>query len=376
MLKKYTETLERCTICHDQCAFSCPVFVEDRRTTVYPSRKAQIARAVLRGELPYDEETTRLFYQCTSCRLCWRWCVYLKDRKDIAPALRAARAEAVSKGVLLPEVASLAERTWNEGTPWGNLTDQYTQLAKEAPREGSKKLLLLADAATLALNLEAFRAFFTLANAANYAVQLSENLLTGFELADIGLSDMAEIKRMSTYEEITNWFDSNDAGLVVTLNPQVAYALNRWYSEEGLFIPGEVLTHSAFLAHLLEGRKLRFKPSLKSVVLQDSAYQARYLEDIESPRLILKAAFSDLREANPSGIESNPLSPEGLAPELSLKAKMGMSTRRLRELMETNAQLIVTLDPYSYFALASVAGTEVTHLDIAQALTSQARYNL
>lgn len=371
MLKKYTETLERCTICHDQCAFSCPVFVEDRRTTVYPSRKAQVARAVLRGELPYDEETTRLFYQCTSCRLCWRWCVYLKDRKDIAPALRAARAEAVSKGVLLPEVASLAERTRNEGTPWGNLTDQYAQLAKKAPSDGPKKLFLFADAATLALNPKAFRAFFVLANAANYAVQLSTNILTGFELADIGISDMADAIRTSTYEEITDWFGSNDAGPIVTLNPQVAYALNRWYSEEGLTISGEVLTHSAFLAHLLEGDKLQFKPSPKSVALQDSAYQARYLEDIESPRLILKAAFSDLREPNPSGIESNPLSPEGLAPELSLKVKKEMPRRRLRELMETNAQLIVTLDPYSYVALASVAGDEVMCLDIAQALAVQ-----
>jgi len=279
----------------------------------------------------------------------------------------------VTKGVLLPEVASLAERTRKEGTPWGDLTDQYTKLAKGAPGDGSKKLLLFADAATLALNPKAFKAFFILAEEANYAVGLSNNLLTGFELTDIGLSDMAKAICANTYEEIADWFNSNDAGPVVTLNPHVAYALNRWYSEEGLPVPGEVLTHSAFLAHLLEGGRLQFKLSPKSVVLQDSAYQARYLEDIKTPRLILEAAFTDLREANPSGIESNPLYPEGLAPELSLNVKKEMSRRRLRELMETDAQLIVTLDPYSYTALANVAGCEVMCLDITQALAAQVK---
>ncbi len=371
MLKKHVETLERCTICHDQCAFSCPVFVEDKRTTVYPSRKAQIARAVLRGELPFDEETTLLFYQCTSCRLCWRWCVYLEDRKDLAPTLRAARTEAVAQGVLLPEVASLAGRICNEGTPWGDLADQYAKLAKEAPSDGPKNLLLFADAATLALNPQSFTAFFILAETSGYAVQLSKSHLTGFELADIGLKDMAEAKRTSTQEEITNWFGSNDAGPVVTLNPQVAYALNQWYSEEGVPISGEVQTHSAFLAHLLKGGKLQFKPSPNSVVLQDSSYHARYLEDIKSPRLLLKATFPDFREANPSGIESNPAAPEGLAPELSLMVKEGMSSRRLRELMETRASQIVTLDPYTYAALANVVGDEVACLDIVQALALQ-----
>ncbi|HHY93326.1 MAG TPA: hypothetical protein GX511_08295, partial [Firmicutes bacterium] len=131
MLEQYKEVLERCTICHDQCAFSCPVFTSDRRTTVYPSRKAQVARAVLRGELPLTAETARLFYQCTSCRLCWRWCVYLKERKDLAPALRAARAQAVEQGVVLPEVADLLARARTEGTPWGDLAGRRAELAAE-----------------------------------------------------------------------------------------------------------------------------------------------------------------------------------------------------------------------------------------------------
>jgi Fe-S oxidoreductase len=370
MLEKHSEVLERCTICHDQCAFSCPVFAEDRRTTVYPSRKAQVARAVVRGELPFDEETARLFYQCTSCRLCWRWCVYLRDRKDLVPALRAARTEAVARGVVLAEVASLAERTRKEGTPWGNLAARHAELAKEAPRAGREEVLLFADAASLALNPEAFAAFFTLARAAGLTVRLSESLLTGFELADIGLVNMAKAERTRSQAELTAWFRLPEAGPVVTLNPQVAYAFNHWYREEGVALPGEVQTQSAFFARLVETGRLRFKVSSRAAVLQDSAYQARYLEDSKTPRLALGAAFSDLREAVPSGAEANPAAPEGLAPELSPQVKGRMPNRRLRELLETGARQIVTLDPYSYHALVQAAGDGVSCLDLTQALAA------
>jgi Fe-S oxidoreductase len=161
-----------------------------------------------------------------------------------------------------------------------------------------------------------------------------------------------------------------EAGPVVTLNPQVAYAFNHWYREEGVALPGEVQTQSAFFARLVETGRLRFKVSSRAAVLQDSAYQARYLEDSKTPRLALGAAFSDLREAVPSGAEANPAAPEGLAPELSPQVKGRMPNRRLRELLETGARQIVTLDPYSYHALVQAAGDGVSCLDLTQALAA------
>jgi len=368
MLEQHAEVLERCTICHDQCAFSCPVFTEDRRTTVYPSRKAQVARAVLHGELPLNQETARLFYQCTSCRLCRRWCVYLKERQDLAPALRAARAEAVARGVVLPEVAALAARTQAEGTPWGNVDGRRNELAKEAPRTGREEVLIFADAATLAQGWEAVRAFFALARAAQVAVRLSKSLLTGFELADIGLADAARALRTETAAELVDWFRSPGAGPVVTLNPQVAYALTTWYGEEGTPLPGPVTTAGAFLAGLMKKGRLRFNLAPGPVVFQDSAYQVRYLEDADSPRALLGAAFNDVCEANPSQAEANPAAPEGLAAALAPAVPKGMAVRRLAELRDTGARLIITADPYSYHALKAAAGDVVEVADLSQAL--------
>lgn len=371
MLDKHREVLERCTFCHDQCVFACPVFTQDRRMTVYPSRKAQIARAVQRGELPLNEEVTRLLYQCTSCRLCWQWCAYMEHRKDLASALRAARSEAVASGVCLPEVEAIRNRVENEGTPYGDLKTKRNDLVCGSPREGNVRILLFVDAATLALNPEAYNAFFDLAKACEIAVELTSNNLTGYELADIGLQDLADQIRLETARELAMWLSTPNIMGIVTLNPQIAYALNDWYKEQGTPVDAKVKTLSQFVAELVTAGRLKFTPTIEPAVFQDSAYQARYLEDTESPRLVLREAFSELREAEPCGVEANPASAEGLAPEIKSKVREGMAARRLRELLATGAEVIITADPFSYQALCQCVNGKARVEDFACALAAR-----
>ncbi len=67
--------LFRCALCHDQCAFACPLVRVSRSTLAYPSRLAQVALAASRGEIPPEALGDSLDF-CIDCGLCQEWCVY------------------------------------------------------------------------------------------------------------------------------------------------------------------------------------------------------------------------------------------------------------------------------------------------------------
>jgi Fe-S oxidoreductase len=115
LLARHATAQDYCNLCPRLCHHSCPVSNADRDESVTPAHKNGIAGLVRLGKRPLDEGTAELFHKCNGCRLCTSFC---EHGNDVAMSLFAARAVAVSEGVVLPGVAGIRESFDAFGNGW------------------------------------------------------------------------------------------------------------------------------------------------------------------------------------------------------------------------------------------------------------------
>lgn len=347
MLDNYKELIETCTICHDQCVFACPIFTVERKTTVYPSRKAQIARCLMNGQLDWNEESADLFYHCIGCKLCERWCVYLTDRKDPVPVFKEARKEALKRGVVLDYVGAALDRYRKHGNIYGDLSGSLAGLNKENLEGEDQRVLYLGDSDTLALSPDSARAFIRLLNRLNIKPLVSEQIDTGADALSMGFDDLGK----EVASGLAGYINGLDVDTVVVSSPKSYYALTKLYKELGLQITKTVLLEAEYLEQLLAHENIKVKKLEKSGTYQDGIYMARYLKVYDLPRRLIKPMFSGFIELRTNREEAKPAAPEDHPLGLDEGILRGIAEIRLQDIAEADADYIVTSDPFSYEAL-------------------------
>jgi len=115
-LERHAHAEQLCNLCPRLCHHACPVANAERDESVTPREKMAAAGLVRLGARALDTEAAALFYKCNGCRLCTSFC---EHENDVAQGLFAARAVAVSRGVLVPGVAELGERFARAKNPYG-----------------------------------------------------------------------------------------------------------------------------------------------------------------------------------------------------------------------------------------------------------------
>lgn len=134
----------------------------ERTEVATPTNKMRFADLVDRGRLELDESVARSFYKCTSCLNSRSGC-----RHDVAVdgPLREARRQAVSSGVVLPEVAALRDKFQRCGSPYSadlgavlRATANELELDRVERAEGAT---LVPSCATLARDPGELRAALT-----------------------------------------------------------------------------------------------------------------------------------------------------------------------------------------------------------------------
>src|SRR5688500_50306 len=105
---------------HDQDASACHWAQLTHRTADYPSRRAQLAMAVMEGSLPPTTDVVALLYRCDHCGRC-RANSTLPQPPDLARALWAVRAWLVEQGAV-PDLDALRARLEQHGHIYGDLS--------------------------------------------------------------------------------------------------------------------------------------------------------------------------------------------------------------------------------------------------------------
>ena len=352
MLDKYQELIETCTICHDQCVFACPIFTVERKTTTYPSRKAQIARCLLHQQIDWNEESADLFYHCISCKLCERWCVYLKDRKDPSPVFKEARIEAIDKNVILSYVLEAGEKYKKYGNLHGDLDSTIQQMNTENKNGEESNVLYLVDADTLALSLDSAVAFVNILNHLNIKPNLSMYIDTGIDAISIGWVELGK----ETALKLTEYINGMNVEKVVVSSPKAYYALVHMYPEINLHIEKNVLLESQYLSQILKEKGINVTKMNISATYQDGIYMARYLKEHEEPRYLIKPMVSRFIEMRTNRMEAKPVAPEDYPLGLSEEILQGIAKVRLNDIEETRTDYVITSDPNSYHALRKYLG--------------------
>ncbi|MBW2460346.1 MAG: (Fe-S)-binding protein [Deltaproteobacteria bacterium] len=84
-----------CTFCPKLCRHACPVATVEGRETTTPWAKMAALHHVANGNLPHTDEVAATWWACTGCMRCKTFCDH---DNEVAVALGAGRAEALSRG--------------------------------------------------------------------------------------------------------------------------------------------------------------------------------------------------------------------------------------------------------------------------------------
>ncbi|HLO26128.1 MAG TPA: (Fe-S)-binding protein, partial [Geobacteraceae bacterium] len=139
-----------------------------------------------------------------------------------------------------------------------------------------------------------------------------------------------------------------DVKKIVTTCPHCFNTLARDYKDLGLDIPVEHYT--TFVNRLLGEKRLRMKPEPFEFTYHDSCYLGRYMDIIDAPRAVLKAAGGRLTEMEKSGYESfccgagggRILAEEKLGSRINV-ARVGMAQATGAPLLVSNCPFCLTM---------------------------------
>lgn len=358
LLDKYNKILDDCSICHDQCVFSCPIFTIDRTTTVYPGRKVYFVRCLINGEIEYDEDVINTLYQCCGCGLCKTNCVYAEkgNPRDPILVLHEARSAIINQDIK-PKYLKYAEESINK---YGNLYgDIYNDLNKiqSANNSNNKDIMFFIDAETLKLNPESVNASIQLMSKKDITPIISEKFEVGYDLKAVGFLD----KAIGIAKDVAEYLNSSSVNKIIIASPKVYFALLEWYKELGIEIQKELIFEPNFLYELFIVQYNEYKTRYKDIqnftkmdklgVYLEGSFITRYLKNYEVPRMLIKPLFRYYKELRTNKENATPVAPADYPLGISDKIIEKMAKNRIIDIEELHPDYVVTSDAASYFAL-------------------------
>lgn len=341
---------------HDQEASACHWAQLTRRTAEYPSRRAQLALAVMERSVPPTPDVVALLYRCDDCARCRAHSI-LPQPPDLARALWSVRAWLVEQGAV-PEVEALRVRQLAHGHLGGDLSEAWTRLG---PGEAGASTVFVPDGAVLALEPGAARAALDTARCICGPVAILTDLPdAGQVLREVGLASEAEQAHETARQRIA----AGGYQRVLAGTPKEAAALGEVLKELTVDVQyvGSALAQAALRGHVRlravnsAQRRIMLHPS--AALLQNADSYAGVLDWLGT---WLGEAFWPEPEAQrtawPAALERPAIN---LDPALAQR----LAHHRLAQLLVWQPGLILTCDPYSQQALREAAPAEVEVMDL------------
>ena len=310
-------------------------------------------------------------WACTTCRACVQECPMLIEHVDAIVGIR--RNLTLTQGSAPNKVPQMLENLRQTATQNGddNKARYYWAIdlgVKTVQPNTSVDVLLVAGEGAFDMRYQrTLRALVRLLKAADidFAVMGALENDTGDTARRLG--DEATFQRLAKRNIAT--FSNLSFNRILTADPHVLHSLKNEYPAFGGHY--EVLHHSTFLAQLVSNGALKLSKSSETRKLSyhDPCYLARYNNETESPRALLKSIGLQVSEMERSGMRGRCCGGGGGAPLTDIPGKQRIPDIRIHDARSIGAEVVAVACPQCTAMLEGVVDRPEV-LDIAELLAA------
>jgi Fe-S oxidoreductase len=310
-------------------------------------------------------------WSCTTCRACVQECPMLIEHIDAIVGIR--RNLTLTQGSAPNKAPQTLENLRQTATVGGyDNTARYYWLidldVKTIQTNHPVDVLLIAGEGAFDMRYQrTLRALVKLLKAANvnFAVMGALEHDTGDTARRLG--DEATFQSLAKHNIAT--FSTLQFKRIVTPDPHVLHSLKNEYPALGGHY--EVLHHSTFLAQLSASGQLKLNKSeeTRKLTYHDPCYLARYNNETESPRTLLKSIGLQINEMERSGLRGRCCGGGGGAPLTDIPAKQRIPDIRIADARNIGAEVVAVACPQCAAMLEGVVERPEV-LDIAELLAA------
>lgn len=355
--KELCEALLSCEKCHF-CNTVCPIVSE--RVTQGPFGINRSIYYGLKWE-SIDSGLRDLIYSCTTCGKCVSMCKKVSRALPLIDIFEKAREYLLVEKMVgpMPDQVGVLKNMHVRGNPWGNAPHERTKWSEglDIPFASSSRkvdVLYFVGCASsydpqgqkIAKNLSEI-----LKKAGVDFGVLSNETCSGHEARRMGETGLF------AYLSEANMDMFKEAGVsrIVTGDPHSYFSFTQEYPDD---VKGLQIQHYVqLLNELVDEDKLKFKTELNiSATYHDPCYLGRHSEVFEEPRkLISKIPGVSLVEMENSGVDSDCCGMGGgrmwMEPPSGLTSSQAIAERRIRQALDTNAEVLLTACPFCNITL-------------------------
>jgi len=374
MLKDYRDTIYHCLKCgacreaYGVSAPICPSGIKFGFDSHYAIGRISLAKAVLGGEIKLDSDLMRRVYTCTSCGACDEQC---HDAVGVDPlqVIEELKYAAVEGGVIPPEVRDFLKSMNVYGNPYLLPSADRGKWMESTPFEsysGQDNLFYVGDVGSYderGRKIARSVADLLLRAGISFGVLGERELSDGNEVNRVGERGLYEYMAQANIE----LFKELGINRIITLSPHAYNAFKNDYPQWGGTF--EVLHYSQVLAQILAEGKI--KPSGQGemrVTFHDPCFLGRHNHEYEAPRRALKTIPGlDLVEMERNRAEALCCGGGGgnFFTDMLGSGDRSPGRLRVREALETGAQVLVTTCPKCFNMLDDALKTEAAEERIA-----------
>ncbi len=354
--KGLLEALISCEKCH-LCNTVCPIV--DTRVT---QGSFGINRSVYYGLKwnEYSEGLRDLLYSCTTCGKCVDKCKKVSRALPLVEIFEKAREFLLVEKMAgpMPQQVGVLKNMYVRGNPWGNPSHERTKWAA-----GLDIPVATPDCKVDVLYFVGCASSYD-AQAQKIAKNLSKILKfagVSFGILENETCEGHEAKRMGetglfAYLSDVNMKMFKEAGInhIVTGDPHGFYSFTQEYPDsENL----RVQHYTQFLNELIDQGKLNLTLTVnKTVTYHDPCYLGRHSGVFEEPRRLIKRIPGvTLKEIENNKEDSDCCGLGGgrmwMEPPKGLISSQAISERRIRQALDTGAEILLTACPFCNIAL-------------------------
>lgn len=338
---EYLIPIDHCRFCY-MCRQVCTVAVTTRDETLSPRSRALLLSSVLRNMLDFSPDLAEVVYKCCLCGYCESWC---QGGWKPPEYVKAARRDMVKRKQVSEAVQELKGELLDEGNVFGikrDQVDQKLQSAIESRLEKTETLLLLGNTVRYKTPEIGLIAMDLIKKCGPKISLLTNEDTSGFDLYDLGYE--AEAKRVC--DKLITEIKSVGCSMLLALDPRDAYYLSTEITKMGIELSDvDIVPLSKYIAGILKSVSFDATKKEAIVTYHDNGYLARYCDVIEEPREIIKSFPGiEYREMLWYGTEAH--SPGSfLYSRLFPDICSMMVERRIQDVIETGAQMLLTASP-------------------------------
>ena len=310
-------------------------------------------------------------WSCTTCRACVQECPMLIEHVDAIVGLRRnltlTQGSAPNKA---PQTLENLRQTASVGG-FDNRARYYWAIDLDVKTIEANKpvdILLVAGEGAFDMRYQrTLRALVRLLKAAkvDFAVMGELENDTGDTARRLG--DEATFQMLAKRNIAT--FDALSFKRIVTADPHVLHSLKNEYPALGGHY--EVIHHTTFLSELVASNQLKLGKSeeTRKLTYHDPCYLARYNNETESPRTLLKSIGLQVNEMERSGLRGRCCGGGGGAPLTDIVGKQRIPDIRIADARSIGAKLVAVACPQCTSMLEGVVERPEV-LDIAELLAA------